>query len=156
MEESDMYYGQNPYMNPYGYNPYQPQQMQQSYQQYQNQYQPMQTMQTAQAALATPAVPLTIPGQMVDSFEAAKAKDIDMSGSPRYYPNINGSEIYMKQLQSDGTCPTIVYRKVIDQPTQPAAPVQQVNIDPVVAVINDMRQQIVQEVIEAVKQTIGS
>lgn len=67
----------------------------------------------------------TIPCQMVDSFDTARAKDIDMSGTPRYYPNINGQEIYMKQLQADGTCPTIVYKRVVTEP-----PVQNVQNDP--------------------------
>lgn len=58
--------------------------------------------------------------QPVDSFEAARSKDIDMSGQARYYPNINGSEIYMRQLQADGTCPTIVFRRVVQEaPKEP-------------------------------------
>ena len=83
---------QNPYY------PYQTQ-MQMPVQQPQPMPQPIQPQQT------------TLYGQMVDSLDSAKAKDIDMSGNPRYYPNINGTEIYMKQLQADGTCPVVVFKR---------------------------------------------
>lgn len=83
-----MYFNNNPY-NPY-----------------QNFYQPQQQNIQAQN------------WQMVDSVEAVKSKDIDMSGNPRYYPNINGTEIYVKQLQSDGTCSIITYKKEQDAPQE--------------------------------------
>ena len=88
------------YYNPYGYQfgNYQPQQNYQGYQQ--SNYQQYQA-------------PVNF--QPVDSFEAAKAKDVDMTGQAKYYPNINGTEIYMKQLQADGTCPTVVYRRIEPQ-----------------------------------------
>ena len=86
------------YQNPYQPYPYQPQ-MQMPVQPQQPLPQPVQPQQT------------TLYGQMVDSLESAKAKDIDMSGNPRYYPNINGTEIYMKQLNADGTCPVVVFKR---------------------------------------------
>lgn len=93
------------YQNPYQPYPYQPQmQMQMPVQPQQPLPQPVQPQQT------------TLYGQMVDSIDAARSKDIDMSGNPRYYPNINGNEIYVKQLQADGTCPVVVYRR--DSQTQ--------------------------------------
>lgn len=101
------------FYNPYGYQlgNYQPQMpVQQSYQPQgyqQNAYQQPQQTYQPQASVNF---------QPVDSFEAARAKDVDMSGQAKYYPNINGSEIYMKQLQADGTCPTIVFKRVVQEP----------------------------------------
>lgn len=113
----------NPYYNPYQ-NPYQNNYM--GYQQMpqQNYMASNQSNQIPQNNQMQP-VQTGIPGQMVDSFEAAKAKDVDMTGTPRYYPNINGQEVYMKQLQADGTCPTIVYRRV-----EEVAPVPVPETDP--------------------------
>lgn len=97
----------------FNYNPYNPYQFQNPYMGYQ------QPTQQYQNQMSQPNLPQTIPGQMVDSVDTARSKDIDMSGAPRYYPNINGQEIYVKQLQPDGTCPTVVYRKVIDPVISP-------------------------------------
>lgn len=51
-------------------------------------------------------------GQMVDGIDTVKAKDVDMSGSPVYYPKTDGTEIYKKQLQVDGKSKIFTYRLV--------------------------------------------
>lgn len=103
------FYGQYQYQNPYmGY-------QQQIPNQYQSNSQQLPPTQMSVANQIQQNNQQTIPGQMVDSLDAARAKDIDMSGAPRYYPNINGQEIYMKQLQADGTCPTVVYKRVVTE-----------------------------------------
>lgn len=102
--------------NPYQQNPYQQLQFQQ-YQPVQPQPQ-IQPMQQAQPQIQQQS-PAILSGQMVDCIDAVKAKDVDMTGAPTFYPNINGLEIYRKQLQPDGTCQTVVYRKVdAEQPVQ--------------------------------------
>ncbi len=54
--------------------------------------------------------PPMLQGQMVDGIDTVKAKDVDMSGNPVYYPKTDGTEIYRKQLQSDGRSKIFVYR----------------------------------------------
>lgn len=49
-------------------------------------------------------------GQIVDGIDAVKAKDVDMSGNPVWYPKSDGTEIYRKQLQADGKSQICVYR----------------------------------------------
>lgn len=51
-------------------------------------------------------------GQMVDGIDTVKAKDVDISGSPVYYPKTDGTEIYKKQLQVDGKSKIFTYRLV--------------------------------------------
>ena len=58
-------------------------------------------------------------GQMVDGIDTVKAKDVDMSGNPVYYPKTDGTEIYRKQLQSDGRSRIFVYRLVNPDEQQP-------------------------------------
>ena len=102
-------------MGGYGYEQQMMYQPQYSRNQYQNSYsgyaqsQPMYANAYQQQQYAQPTF---LNGQMVDSLEVARAKDVDMSGNANFYPNINGKEIYRKQLQPDGTCPTFVYRLV--------------------------------------------
>lgn len=92
--------------NPYQVNPYQQMLFQQMQQPVQAQVQP-QIQHQVQSQNQT-----VLNGQMVDCIDAVKVKDVDMTGAPTFYPNINGLEIYRKQLQPDGTCQTIVYKKV--------------------------------------------
>lgn len=143
------------YQNPYMTNPYMMQQYQQPYQTQQvQQYQQPQYQQSQYQQQSYPQPQQQsagqLSGQMVDSLEAAKAKDIDMSGNPRFYPNINGAEIYMKQLQPDGTCQTVTYRRVNDQPAVIAAP--QPDMTQVLQAMEGMKQQIVQEILDGMKQ----
>lgn len=94
---------QNPYMQPQYQ--YQPQSLYQMQQQIPNQMQMNQIPQQAQQIQQ-------LNGQMVDSIEAVKAKDVDLSGNPVFYPNVNGNEIYKKQLMVDGTSKIVVYKAV--------------------------------------------
>ena len=96
-------YNYNPYMNQF--NGFQ-----------MPQYQPYQNTQANYQQAQQNATQPVLAGQMVDSLETARAKDVDMSGAPRYYPNINGTEIYVKQLQADGTCPTVVFKREHPEP----------------------------------------
>lgn len=51
-------------------------------------------------------------GKMVDSVDVAKTIDYLLDGSVSYYPLADGSAIVTKQLQSDGTSKTILYKPV--------------------------------------------
>ena len=94
--------------NQYGY----PQQPVMPYQdrlaQLQNQYnqsmpynQPMVQQQQQQISVLN--------GQMVGSLDEVKGKDLDLSGNPTWYPKVDGTEVYRKQLQPDGTSKILTY-----------------------------------------------
>lgn len=56
--------------------------------------------------------PMGLNGEMVDSIDVVKAKNVDMSGNVTFYPKADLSEIFTKQLMPDGTSRIITYRAV--------------------------------------------
>ena len=56
--------------------------------------------------------PIGLNGEVVDSIDVVKAKNVDMSGNVTFYPKADLSEIYTKQLQLDGTSRIVTYRAV--------------------------------------------
>lgn len=56
--------------------------------------------------------PMMILGKSVDSIDVVKAMDIPLDGRISYFPLMDGSAIVTKQLQSDGTSKTVVYKPV--------------------------------------------
>ena len=88
------------------YNPLQPQydrlaQMQTQYNQQQLYNQPVQQAQTP-----------GLNGEIVDGLDVVKAKNVDMSGQPTFYPKSDLSEVYVKRLMADGTSQIITYKAV--------------------------------------------
>lgn len=83
-----------------------------------------------------PQVPM-IQGQMVDGIDTVKAKDVDMSGNPVYYPKTDGTEIYRKQLQSDGRSRIFVYRLVNSDEQQPKQEGKQIDIEAMFKQLHD-------------------
>lgn len=63
-----------------------------------------------------PVQPIGLNGEVVDSIDVVKAKNVDMSGNVTYYPKADLSEIFTKQLMPDGTSKIVTYRAV--QPEQ--------------------------------------
>jgi len=112
-----MQYG-NPY---YNYPP--PYQQIQPYQdrlaQLQNNYQQVMPQQPIQQPVPQMQQIPMIQGQMVDGIDTVKAKDVDMSGNPVYYPKTDGTEVYRKQLQADGRSRIFTYRLVNENEQQP-------------------------------------
>lgn len=133
------YYPQQPLTNGlYGQmQPYQDRlaQLQNSYQQ----MMPYGQMQPAQQMSQAPV----LQGQMVDGVDTVKAKDVDMTGNPVYYPKTDGTEIYKKQLQADGKSKIFVYRLIDDGQTQPGQERSQVDI---ITMIEQLRQDICSEI----------
>lgn len=83
-------------------------------------------------------------GQMVDGIDTVKAKDVDMSGNPVYYPKTDGTEIYKKQLQSDGRSRIFVYRLVNPEEEQKSYQEEkQVDIE---AMFNQLRNDVCSEI----------
>ena len=92
--------------NPYGY-PQQPIPYQDRLAQLQNQYN--QTMPYNQPVVQQPQQMSVLNGQMVGSLDEVKGKDVDLSGNPTWYPKVDGTEVYRKQLQPDGTSKILTY-----------------------------------------------
>ena len=138
------YYPQQPMINnAYGQiQPYQDRlaQLQSNYQQ----TMPYGQMQMQQAMQQIPQVPM-IQGQMVDGIDTVKAKDVDMSGSPVYYPKTDGTEIYKKQLQSDGRSRIFVYRLANPDEQQPKQEEKQIDFE---AMFNQLRNDVCSEISE--------
>ena len=129
------YYPQPIINNPYGQiQPYQDRlaQLQSNYQQ----TMPYGQMQMQQPVQQIPQVPM-IQGQMVDGIDTVKAKDVDMSGNPVYYPKTDGTEIYRKQLQSDGRSRIFVYRLVNSDEQQPKPEGKQIDIEAMFKQLHD-------------------
>ena len=129
----------NPYQQPQ-IQPYQDRlaQLQSNYQQvmpYAQMQQPVQQM---------PQVPM-IQGQMVDGIDTVRAKDVDMSGNPVYYPKTDGTEIYRKQLQADGKSQIFVYR-IVKPENEQQQPNQEQNQVDIVAMINQLRNDVCAEI----------
>ena len=56
-------------------------------------------------------------GKSVDSIDVVKAMDIPLDGSISYFPLTDGTAIVTKQLQTDGTSKTVIYKPVEDEKT---------------------------------------
>lgn len=138
------YYPQQPIMNnPYGQiQPYQDRlaQLQNSYQQ----AIPYGQVQMQQPIQQIPQVAI-LQGQMVDGIDTVKAKDVDMSGNPVYYPKTDGTEIYKKQLQADGKSRIFVYRIINPEEQQPKQEEKQIDIE---EMFNQLRNDVCSEISE--------
>lgn len=87
-----------------------------------------------------------LPGQMVDGIDTVKAKDVDMTGNPVYYPKTDGTEIYKKQLQADGRSRIFVYRLLnSDEQQQPKQEEKQIDIE---SMFNQLRNDVCSEISE--------
>lgn len=100
--------------NPYYYNPnfnyLTPQinrlnQMEQQYPAYSGNMNNMQMMNTSGVNMGA----MILQGKVVDSLEVVKAMDVPLDGSITYFPKADGTAIYTKQLQKDGTSKINIY-----------------------------------------------
>ena len=53
-------------------------------------------------------------GKAVDSIDVVKAMDVPLDGSIIYFPKTDGTEIYTKQLQKDGTSKICTFKLKTD------------------------------------------
>jgi hypothetical protein len=108
----------NPYMPQFGGYVPQYQRMQPQEQPFQQFNQPVQQTYPQTCSQAS----LGLQGKLVDSIDVVKAIDIPLDGSTSYFALTDGSAIVTKQLQSDGTSKTIIYKpstepeRVVEQP----------------------------------------
>lgn len=139
------------YGNPYFAQPFQQiQPYQDRLAQLQNSYQQAipygqaQLQQPIQQMPQVPQIPM-LQGQMVDGIDTVKAKDVDMSGSPVYYPKTDGTEVYRKQLQADGRSRIFTYR-LVNEGEQPET--NNANQVDIVSLINQLRDDVRAEISE--------
>lgn len=114
-----MNFGYNPYYIP----PYAPQmqRLQNLEQQYpQFAQQPQQSY--PQNPQSYPQASMGLQGKLVDSIEVVRALDIPLDGSTSYFALTDGSAIVTKQLQSDGTSKTVVYKPIQDSEIKKETP----------------------------------
>ena len=139
------------YGNPYFAQPFQQiQPHQDRLTQLQNNYQQAipygqaQLQQPIQQMPQVPQIPM-LQGQMVDGIDTVKAKDVDMSGNPVYYPKTDGTEVYRKQLQADGRSRIFTYR-LVNEGEQPET--NNANQVDIVSLINQLRDDVRAEISE--------
>ena len=148
-----------PYMNPYYlqnnpafqqqpmYNPMAPYQERLNQMQAQYNQQPM--VQQNQA--------MSLNGEIVDSIDVVKAKNVDMSGRPTFYPKSDLSEVYVKRLMPDGTSQIVTYKAVQPEESRLVEAKEYVDIQTLNAMLGQMKSEILQSVdggLSEIKQMI--
>lgn len=93
-------------------------------------------------------------GKIVDSVDVVKAMDIPLDGSVSYFPLTDGSAIISKQLQSDGTSRTVIYKPTENEKEKS---VKYLTIDELETALNDLEdmQNIKDDIKEIKKQLKG-
>ena len=137
-----------------------------NYNPYQAQYNPMNPYQERlaqlQAQSAQPQAyaqqPSGLSGEIVDGIDVVRAKNVDMSGRPTFYPKADLSEIYIKQLQADGTSRIVTYKAAMPEVPQQTQQ-QTVNLESLNAMLGQLKMDILQGIggeLENIKQMIPS
>ena len=148
-----------PYMNPYYFqnNPaFQQQQMYNPMAPYQERLNQMQA-QYNQQPMVQQNQTMGLNGEIVDSIDVVKAKNVDMSGNVTFYPKSDMTEIYTKQLQSDGTSRIVTYRAVQPEESKPVEKKSYVDVQTLNAMLGQMKSEILQSVgggLSEIKQMI--
>ena len=83
-------------------------------------------------------------GQMVGSLDEVKGKDVDLSGNPTWYPKVDGTEVYRKQLQTDGTSKILTY--TLSQDGTQEQPKQMIDVDMLNALLGQLKQDLMTEI----------
>ena len=145
-----------PYMNPYFQNnPYQ-QPMYNPMAPYQERLNQMQAQYNQQPVVQqSPAMSLN--GEIVDSIDVVKAKNVDMSGQPTFYPKSDLSEVYVKRLMADGTSQIVTYKAVQPEESKMVETKTYVDVQTLNAMLGQMKSEILQSVgggLSEIKQMI--
>ena len=140
------YFQNNPYQQPM-YNPMAPYQERLNQMQAQYNQQPM--VQQNQA--------MSLNGEIVDSIDVVKAKNVDMSGQPTFYPKSDLSEVYVKRLMADGTSQIVTYKAVQPEESKSVEAKSYVDVQTLNAMLGQMKSEILQSVgggLSEIKQMI--
>lgn len=125
----------NPYFNPQ--QRFQPMPQQQYLQPISQNLQPLQTVSNQIGLL----------GKIVESIDVVKAMDIPLDGSISYFPLTDGTAIVTKQLQTDGTSKTVVYRPTVENKKEN---VEYLTLDNLEDALNDLQE--LQDIKEDIKE----
>ena len=150
-----------PYTNPYYFqnNPYN-QQMYNPMAPYQDrlaQLQAQYNQQPPYSQMAQQAQTVGLNGEIVDSLDVVKAKNVDMSGQPTFYPKSDLSEVYVKRLMADGTSQIVTYKAVQPEESKPVETKSYVDVQTLNAMLGQMKSEILQSVgggLSEIKQMI--
>lgn len=148
-----------PYMNPYYFqnNPaFQQQQMYNPMAPYQERLNQMQA-QYNQQPMAQQNQTMGLNGEIVDSIDVVKAKNVDMSGQPTFYPKSDLSEVYVKRLMADGTSQIVTYKSVQPEESKPVETKSYVDVQTLNTMLGQMKSEILQSVgggLSEIKQMI--
>ena len=148
-----------PYMNPYYFqnNPaFQQQPMYNPMAPYQDRLNQMQA-QYNQQPMAQQNQTMGLNGEIVDSIDVVKAKNVDMSGQPTFYPKSDLSEVYVKRLMADGTSQIVTYKAVQPEESKPVETKSYVDVQTLNAMLGQMKSEILQSVgggLSEIKQMI--
>ena len=140
------YFQNNPYQQPM-YNPMAP--YQERLNQMQAQYNQQPVVQQNQA--------MSLNGEIVDSIDVVKAKNVDMSGQPTFYPKSDLSEVYVKRLMADGTSQILTYKAVQPEESKSVEAKSYVDVQTLNAMLGQMKSEILQSVgggLSEIKQMI--
>ena len=145
-----------PYMNPYFQNnPYQ-QPMYNPMAPYQERLNQMQAQYNQQPVVQQNQT-MSLNGEIVDSIDVVKAKNVDMSGHPTFYPKSDLSEVYVKRLMADGTSQIVTYKAVQPEESKPVETKSYVDVQTLNAMLGQMKSEILQSVgvgLSEIKQMI--
>ena len=148
-----------PYMNPYYFqnNPIFQQQMYNPMTPYQERLNQMQAQYNQQPMVQQNQM-MTLSGEIVDSIDVVKAKNVDMSGQPTFYPKSDLSEVYVKRLMADGTSQIVTYKAVQPEESKPVETKSYVDVQTLNAMLGQMKSEILQSVgggLSEIKQMIA-
>ena len=146
-----------PYTNPYYFqnNPYN-QQMYNPMSPYQERLNQMQA-QYNQQPMVQQNQAMSLNGEIVDSIDVVKAKNVDMSGQPTFYPKSDLSEVYVKRLMADGTSQIVTYKAVQPEESKTVETKSYVDVQTLNAMLGQMKSEILQSVgggLSEIKQMI--
>ena len=147
-----------PYMNPYYFqnNPIFQQQMYNPMTPYQERLNQMQAQYNQQPMVQQNQM-MTLSGEIVDSIDVVKAKNVDMSGQPTFYPKSDLSEVYVKRLMADGTSQIVTYKAVQPEESNPVGEKTYVDVQVLNTMLGQMKSEILQGVgggLSEIKQMI--
>lgn len=147
-----------PYMNPYYFqnNP--------AFQQQYGQINPypdrlaqlqaqQQQLNQSQYSQQMPIQPMGLSGEVVDSIDVVKAKNVDMSGNVTYYPKADLSEIFTKQLMPDGTSRIVTYKAIPSDKPQDQVQQPVISLETLDAMFAQLKQDLLQEIAQ-IKEAI--
>ena len=137
-----------PYMNPYYFqnNPaFQQQQMYNPMAPYQDRLAQLQA-QYNQQPMVQQNQTMGLNGEIVDSIDVVKAKNVDMSGQPTFYPKSDLSEVYVKRLMADGTSQIVTYKAVQPEESKTVETKTYVDVQTLNAMLGQMKSEILQSV----------